>query len=76
MHDEALARIDAAIAALQNVEPDKAPLAESIIARLMAARRGLCESRELYAASSTAANDRGRADQVAADSVAYSPATT
>jgi hypothetical protein len=43
MHDEALERIDAAIAALQDVAPDKAPHAERIIARLMAARRGMCD---------------------------------
>jgi hypothetical protein len=51
MHDAVLERIDAAIAALQNVEPDKAPLAESIIARLLIARRGLRESRDLYVAT-------------------------
>lgn len=45
MYDQTLERIDAAIAALQNVEPDKASLAEPIIERLMAARRGLCEER-------------------------------
>lgn len=43
MDDQAMERIDAAIAALQSVPPDKAPHAERIIARLMAARRGLCE---------------------------------
>lgn len=43
MQDEALRRIDDAIAALRGVAPDKAPLAERIIARLMAARRGLCD---------------------------------
>ena len=43
--DEALERIDAAIAALQGVAPDKAPLAERIIARLVAARRGVCDDR-------------------------------
>jgi hypothetical protein len=74
MHDAALERIDAGIAALQYVEPDKAPLAESIIERLMAARRGLCESRELY--KSTAATDRGRADQAAADSGTYGTVAT
>jgi hypothetical protein len=50
MHDETLERIDAAIAALQNVEPDKASLAEPIIERLLAARRGLCEERAQQAA--------------------------
>jgi hypothetical protein len=43
MPDETLERIDAAISALQNVAPEKAGSAERIIARLMAARRGLCE---------------------------------
>ncbi|HVO14704.1 MAG TPA: hypothetical protein VMV26_05795 [Alphaproteobacteria bacterium] len=50
-----LERIDAAIAALQNVDPDKAPLAEPIIARLMAARRDLCASRNLYVATAPGA---------------------
>jgi len=63
MHDAVLERIDAAIAALRNLEPDKAALAEPIIARLMAARRGLCESRDLYVA--TAPKDGG--DRLAVD---------
>lgn len=55
MHDAVLERIDAAIAALQSLEPDKAALAEPIIARLMAARRGLGESRDLYVAAAPGA---------------------
>jgi hypothetical protein len=43
MPADALRRIDDAIAALQGVAPEKAPLAERIIARLIAARRGLCD---------------------------------
>jgi hypothetical protein len=59
MHDAVLERIDAAIAALQNLEPDKVALAEPIIARLMAARRGLCESRDLYVATAPRVESEG-----------------
>jgi hypothetical protein len=59
MHDAVLERIDAAIAALRDVEPDKASLAEPIIARLLAARRGLCESRDLYSAAAPGAEPEG-----------------
>jgi hypothetical protein len=70
MYDETLERIDAAIAALQNVEPHKAALAEPIIARRTAARRGLQESRALYAltvsalggATAARAGERGVSD--------------
>jgi hypothetical protein len=63
MYDQTLERIDAAIAALQNVEPDKASLAEPIIERLQAARRGLCEERAQHQSdpsSSMAAQVRRR----------------
>ena len=60
MNDRTLERIDAAIADLQNCEPEKAPLVEPIIERLIAARQGLCGDPATCRACPVSCGERAR----------------